>query len=68
MKAESESQGTAQKHATDTNASSYAFMYRNDIKEMILILFALCEYNLRLVFSQPKPIKISTAEATTTLT
>jgi hypothetical protein len=43
-------------------------MYRNDIKEMILILFALCEYNLRLVFSQPHPLKMSTAEATTTLT
>lgn len=26
-------------------------MYRDDIKEMILILFALCEYNLRIVFS-----------------
>ena len=32
--------------------TSSAFMYRNDIKEMILLLFALCEYNLRIVFSQ----------------
>lgn len=26
-------------------------MYRTDIKEMIMILLALCEYNLRFVFS-----------------
>ena len=37
-------------------------MYRNDIKEMILILFALCEYNLRIVDSQGLP---TTGEATT---
>jgi len=42
-------------------------MYRNDIKEMILLLFALCEYNLRIVFSQAAP-DVNTAEATTTLT
>lgn len=34
------------------NASSNTFMYRSDIKEMILLLFALCEYNLKIVFSQ----------------
>jgi len=47
-------------------------MYRNDIKEMILILFALCEYNLRIVFSgaqaESSQPPINTAEATTTLT
>ena len=34
-----------------TATSTNAFMYRNDIKEMILLLFALCEYNLRIVFN-----------------
>ena len=54
MKAETDSQGgkLAAKQAESACATSYAFMYRNDIKEMILILFALCDYNLRIVFSQ----------------
>ena len=44
-------------------------MYRNDIKEMILILFSLCEYNLRIVFSGVQTeVHPGTAEATTTLT
>ncbi len=44
-------------------------MYRNDIKEMILILFSLCEYNLRIVFSGAQTeVHPGTAEATTTLT
>lgn len=53
-KAELESQPNAGVAKPPTDAacsSSYAFMYRNDIKEMILILFALCDYNLRIVFS-----------------
>ena len=45
--------------------SSQAFMYRNDIKELILVLFALCEYNLKIIFHNQGPADRASVEATT---
>ena len=50
--AESGVNGSDSENGQGFTLTSSAFMYRNDIKEMILLLFALCEYNLRIVFSQ----------------
>lgn len=30
--------------------SSSCFMYRDEIKELMLLLFSLCEYNLKAIF------------------
>ena len=53
IKEQKRDERTSPKAENQDGQQSNCFIYRSDIKEMILILLSLCEYNLRIVFSAP---------------
>jgi len=44
--------------ALSNGGKNNLFIFREEVKDLLLLLFSLCEYNLRLIFARKSELKL----------